>query len=217
MDITYYGQACFRLKTRSVGVVIDPFDPDFIGLKLPKIDGDIVCVTHNHKDHDNASAVKSESGAVPFVISGPGEYEKSAVNVVGVASYHDDAGGKERGSNTMYAVGADGITVAHLGDLGQSRLSDEQLSLLGDVDVLLVPVGGVYTITAKQAVGIIGQIEPKIIIPMHFKLPGSKVDLAGVGEFLSEMGAEGKEEVPKLTVTADRLPEETQVVVLAKQ
>ncbi len=217
MDIYFYGQACFKLKGKTTSVVIDPYDPEFVGLKLPKLEADIVLTTHTHEDHNNVSAVKTESGDTPFVIAGPGEYEKSGVAIVGVNSFHDASNGSERGRNTMYCVTIDEVKVAHLGDLGQEKLTDEQMEELGSVDVLLIPVGGTFTIDAKKAAAIVAQIEPKIIIPMHYLLPGLKFQLDPADNFLKEMGIESKEEIAKLSISRDKIPEETQVVMLAKQ
>ncbi len=110
----------------------------------------------------------------------------------------------------------DGLNIVHLGDFGQSEISETQLTQIGEVDILLVPVGSVYTIDSKTAAKIVSQLEPKIIIPMHYKIEGLKFELDGVEGFLKEMGAEGVIPVPKLSITKDKLPEEPQVVVLSK-
>lgn len=195
--------------------MFDPYTPDFVGLPAPKLEADIVCISHSHEDHNNAVLVKEvEEGRAPFVISGPGEYEKLGVNVVGVASYHDEKEGAERGKNTIYMVTIDDVNIVHLGDLGQKKLTQEQVEQLTLCDVLLIPTGGVYTITAADAPDIISQLEPKIIVPMHYRVEGLKIDLAPLSEFLSTMGKESSEAQPKLSVSKEKLPEETEVVVL---
>lgn len=213
MDINWYGQSCFRIKGKSATVAADPFTPEATGLKFPKeLEAQVVLLSHQHTDHNNAEPVKGD----PLIISGPGEYEVSGINIVGVGSFHDNVQGAERGKNTLYHFQIDGINVLHLGDLGH-ELTEEQLSQLpGDTDILMVPVGGVYTIDAEVAAKVVAQIEPKIVIPMHFKLPELKADLQGVEPFLKEMGAESAQPQPKLTITKDKLPEETQVVLLSK-
>lgn len=218
VDIAWYGQACFRVKGKNATVVFDPYESEFTGLSPLKIDADIVCVSHDHKDHNNAQVVKAiEEDKTPFVISGPGEYEISQVNVVGIASFHDDKKGAERGSNTIYTVKIDDVNIVHLGDLGQKKLDQEQVEQLVACDVLLIPVGGVYTIEGKDAPDIIAAIEPKIVVPMHYKVEGLKFALDDVGKFLASMGKEKLEVQPKLSVSRERLPQELEVAVLEKQ
>ena len=232
MDIYFYGQACVRLKGRNASVLIDPYKEEFTGLKLPReLSADLAISTHNHDDHNNLDIV---TGA-QIKITGPGEYEVKGVSVVGVSTFHDkqshvpdgtwqslpsaDAEGKEEGSqrgrNTVYNVSIDGLNIVHLGDLGH-KLSEEQIDEIGETDILLVPVGGVYTIDAKTASDVVSQLEPKIVIPMHYKLPGLKFELDPVENFLKEMGFDAVEPLPKLSVTKDKLPDELQVVVLNK-
>lgn len=217
MDIYWGGQASFRLKGKTATVILDPFDPDFVGLKFPKDwQADVVLSSHEHQDHNNTSSISSPKGASPAVFKDPGEYEVGGVVITGISSFHDNSSGSERGLNTIFHLMFDNLNIVHLGDLGQSRLSEEQIIQIGEVDILLVPVGSVYTIDGKAAAEIVSQLEPKIIIPMHFFLEGLKFELDGVEKFLKEMGVENVTPQPKLSVTKDRLPEEPQVVVLSK-
>ena len=218
VDIYFYGQACFKVKGKSASVVFDPYDEGFCGLPRLKIDADVVCVSHGHQDHNNAAVVKgAEDDVGPFLISGPGEYEKKGINIVGVGSFHDDKNGEERGRNTIYVTTIDEVNVVHLGDLGQKKLSQTQVEELSSCDVLMIPVGGVYTISASDVPDIISQLEPKVIIPMHYKIEGLKFDLAPVTEFLKVMGKEGIEPVAKYSVSREKLPEEPEIVVLEAQ
>ena len=215
VDIWFLGQACFRIKGKDASVVFDPYSEEFTGLPHLKLESDIVCITHNHKDHNNLGAVRNpKEEKKPFVIFGPGEYEISGVNIMGISSFHDEKEGTERGKNTIYQVIIDEINIVHLGDLGQKKLTQEQVEQLSSCDILLIPVGGVYTISAKDAPDIIAQIEPKIVIPMHYKLEGLKVDLKPVNDFLTVMGKEKTEPQSKLSISQDRLPEEVEIVVL---
>lgn len=214
VDITFYGQACFKVKGKGATLVFDPYDSSFTGLSPLKLEANIICVTHPHQDHNQISSVKGVMDNEPFVISGPGEYEISGVNVVGLDSFHDDKQGVERGKNIIYQVILDEVNIVHLGDLGQKKLTQEQIEILTECDILMIPVGGTFTIDSKDAPDIISQIEPKIIIPMHYKLPGLKFDLAPLSEFLKTMGKESVEPMPKLSVSADKLPEEPEIVVL---
>ena len=211
MDIMWLGQACFKIKGKNATIVTDPFS-DQLGFKLPKVDADIVLVTHDHYDH-NASG---EVGGDPFVIKGPGEYEIKGVEIVGIPSFHDDKKGEERGLNNLYNFKIDSVNIAHLGDLGQGELSPKQIEDLGNVDVLMIPVGGVYTIDASSASKIAAQLEPSVIIPMHYLDKDSKVNLEPVEKFLKEMGKDNVESADNLTISREKLPSEPQVVILNK-
>lgn len=192
----------------------DPYDSD-IGFKMPKVEADIVTVSHEHKDHSFIKAVKGE----PFVISEPGEYEIKGVEILGFSSFHDENGGKKRGENTIFCFKVDDFSIVHLGDLGH-KLTPEQIENLNEVDILLIPVGGVYTIDAATAREAINQLEPKIVIPMHFrtKKHDEKLfkELDGVDVFLKEMGEEKLPPQRKLKIKSrSELPEERKVVVLS--
>lgn len=212
MDIIWYGQACFKLKGKNASVVIDPFEPDFIGLKAPKdLEADLCLVTHSHGDHNNVSLVVGN----PIQIQGPGEYEAKGVAVTGVGVYHDQSQGSERGKNTIYNIEIDGLNIVHCGDLGHV-LTEAQVQEVGSCDILLVPVGSLFTVDGKQAAEVVAQLEPRIVIPMHYALAGLSVNLDGVEKFLKEMGAENIQPTNKLSITKDKLPEEPQVVLLSK-
>ncbi|MCR4324357.1 MAG: MBL fold metallo-hydrolase [Candidatus Curtissbacteria bacterium] len=218
VDVWFHGQACVRLKGKNATVVFDPYDSEFTGLPPLKLASDIVCITHDHKDHNNVDAVVPATDELkPFVIYGPGEYEIRSVNIVGVPSYHDDKQGAERGKNTIYHATLDEVNFVHLGDLGQKKLTQEQVEELSTCDVLFIPVGGVYTISAKDAPDIIAQIEPKVVIPIHYKLPGLKFDLEPLDAFLQAMGKEKQEPAQKFSISREKLPEEPEVVILEKQ
>jgi L-ascorbate metabolism protein UlaG (beta-lactamase superfamily) len=213
MDINWYGQSCFKIKGKTASLVIDPFDPEFTGLKLPKdLEADVILSTHPHQDHNFLQAVSGNHLAV----TGPGEYEISGVSITGIGTYHDAASGADKGINTVYQIVIDGINVVHLGDLGH-LLTEEQVSQIDAADILMVPVGGSATIDSEIAAKVVAQLEPRVIIPMHYKIPGLKFELEDAGPFLKEMGAESMAPVPKLVITKDKLPEETTVVVLSKQ
>lgn len=213
MDIQYFGYSYFRVKGKDIVWASDPFSPSS-GRKAPKIASDIITVSHDHQDHNDVAQIsEAVSKPQPFIVDGPGEYEISGVSVLGISSFHDRVSGKERGLNTIYIVTLDGMRLVHLGDLG-CQLSDEQIEEINGVDVLFVPVGGTYTLNAKEAVEIINQVEPKIIIPMHYKLPGIPFALAPVDDFLSQMGATTTEKLDKLNINREKLPEEKKVVLL---
>lgn len=217
MDIYWGGQAMFRLKGKTISVVLDPFDPDFVGVKFPRDwQADIVLSSHEHQDHNSTANIKTPTGSIPIVFKDPGEYEVGGVVVTGISSFHDNTNGSERGLNTIFHLMFDNLNIVHLGDLGQSRLTEEQITQIGEIDILLVPVGSVYTIDGKTACEIVSQLEPKIIIPMHYFIEGLKFQLESVDKFLKEIGAENAAAMPKLSITKEKLPEESQVVVLSK-
>ncbi len=207
MEISYLGHSSFKIKGKTTTVVTDPF--------LQKCEADIVTISHHHSDHDQ---IKLVAGS-PYIIDGPGEYEVKGVSVIGVASWHDDQSGAKRGANTIYVVEIDGLRVCHLGDLGH-KLADTQLEELGSIDIVLVPVGGEYTIDAKAAAEVAKQVDPWIVIPMHYQQPGLDATmfgkLAGVDAFLKEMGKDVAP-IPRLIISRDKLPQESQIVVLERK
>lgn len=215
--ISWFGQSCFQIsisnsKDHEANIIIDPFTEE-TGLKVPNLSGDIVLVTHNHYDHNNIKAVKGD----PFVIKGPGEYEVKSVFVQGVNSSHGENNGKNLGQNTIYTIEAEDMKFCHLGDLGQKELTDEQLEKIGAVDVLMIPVGGGYTISSAEAMKIVSQIEPKIVIPMHYEIPKLNIKLDPVEKFLKAMGknAGSTAAQDKFIAKDSTMPKEgTEVVVL---
>jgi L-ascorbate metabolism protein UlaG (beta-lactamase superfamily) len=215
MILSYLGHSCFKIQdktgTDGITVVTDPYDKK-IGFKAPNFEADIVTVSHDHYDHNNAKSLRGE----PFVIRAAGEYDVKGVAVQGVESYHDDKEGKDRGVNVVYRLEIDDISISHLGDLGHI-LDNKQLEVLVGTDILLVPVGGKYTLDAKKAVEVVSQVEPRIVIPMHYKLPGLAVEgLDGVDKFIKEMGIKPTEE-DKLRIAKKDLPaEDMELLVLKK-
>lgn len=208
MEIHPLGHSSFRLRGKQASVVTDPYGAKGITTKFPKnIEADIVTISHDHEDHNAANLV----GGSPFVIRGPGEYEIKGIAVIGVASFHDSEEGVARGRNTMYRIEIDNIKFAHLGDIGHV-LTSAQLDALDGVDVLFVPIGGVYTVDAEKAAQIISDIEPKIVIPMHDSR--SNPELGTLETFLKKMNKEAVVPVPKLSVSRDKLPAVMEVVVL---
>ena len=215
MKITWKGQSCFEIVTKKRGqpltsVVIDPFSED-IGLKLGKLTADILLITHSHFDHNNVKGVLGN----PFLITGPGEYEIKRVFIKGIPAFHDKEKGKNRGKITIYTIETGGLSLCHLGDLGQTELTSEQIEQIGEVDILMIPIGGHYTISAKEALKIMSQIEPKIIIPMHYALPKLKVKLDGLDNFLKILGINSIKPESKLLIKKkDLSEEEAKVIVL---
>ncbi|MDQ6878562.1 MAG: MBL fold metallo-hydrolase [Candidatus Dormibacteraeota bacterium] len=207
MDVTWLGHGCFRLRGRNAAVVTDPYPPA-IGLKLQRLDADLVTVSHEHDNHNYTQAVRDA-----YEIRGPGEYEVAGVSVIGFPTYHDAEKGAKRGRNTVYLIEIDDVSVCHLGDLGH-RLDDTDAETVASVDVLLVPVGGRTAINAAQAAEVVRQLEPRYVIPMHYAIAGLKVELDPLDRFLKEMGVTVSEPQPKLSVQSSSGDFETKVVVL---
>ena len=210
MEISWLGHSCFLLRGKNVTLITDPFSPQ-LGHSLGKINAPIVTISHNHPGHNYAEGV----GGNPYVVRGPGEYEISDVLITGVASYHDNKRGQERGRNTIYVIHMDDLIICHLGDLGHI-LQEEQLEEVADADVLLIPIGGQNTINAAQAAEVISQVEPHIIIPMDYQLPTGDAPNP-LDKFCREMGIETINTQPKLSITRSSLPAETQVVILSSR
>ena len=214
MILTYLGHSCFKIQDKvgqeGITIVTDPFGKS-VGLKVPNFEASIITISHNHHDHDNAQALRGQ----PYIINTAGEYDIAGVMVEGIESYHDMKSGAERGKNIMYRIEVDDIAIVHLGDLGHI-LDNKQLEKLENTDILLIPVGGIYTLDAKKAVEVVSQIEPRIVIPMHYKLPGSKIiNLDGVDKFIKEMGVKSTEE-EKLKISKKDLPAEDMELVVMK-
>ena len=212
MKISYLGHSSFKISTGAITILTDPFDPQKVGLPYPKIQADLVLSSHDHFDHRYLEAVTGE----PFVIGAPGEYEVKDVKVWGFPSFHDAENGAKRGKNTIFLFEAEGLSLCHLGDLGHP-LDEKTVEKFEDLDVLFMPVGGTFTIGPSEASKVAAQLEPRITIPMHYRIDGmdkSFAELQPVSTFLGEMGVEQAEPREELAVSAKSLPLEPEVVVL---
>lgn len=208
MEITWYGLSCFRVSERArITAITDPFS-DSIGIPVPKLKGEMVTISHDVPGHNFVEAVKGD----PHVLVGPGEYEIGGVFATGIAMHNSETGQ----SNVAYLFDFDGVTVLHLGDLSHVPEQSE-VEALGQVNVLLVPVGGGNSLRAEQATEVIALIEPYFVVPMHFEQPGLKIQLDSVEKFLKAMGVSNPQELDTLKITAGDTPEQPQVVVLKPQ
>jgi L-ascorbate metabolism protein UlaG (beta-lactamase superfamily) len=213
MKVKWLGQACFLLTSESgLRIITDPYTPGGYGLDYapPAEPADIVTVSHDHADHNNVAAVKGN----PQVVRGVGSHEAKGIQFKGVASAHDQSSGKERGANTIFCFALDGINLCHLGDLGHD-LSDQAVAAIGDVDVLLIPVGGNFTIDAAAANRVCQKLAPKVVIPMHFKnarCPNFPV--AGVEDFTRGRPQAKAIDGSEIELKKGQLPTTTETIVL---
>lgn len=218
MNIQYYGHSCFKLTTKpggrntdGVSFFMDPFDKS-IGLKPPQGGADVVFVSHmQHGDHNNAGAIKGN----PVIINTPGEFSVKGISVTGIDSFHDDKEGELRGRNTIFVLETEDIKVCHMGDLGV-ELTPEQIEKIGEVDILMIPVGGNFTIDGRRAAKLTQKLEPSIVIPMHFKIPGSKEDISDEKDFCNEMGNCPKEKINRFSIKKSELEGKNMEVILMK-
>jgi L-ascorbate metabolism protein UlaG (beta-lactamase superfamily) len=208
MEIVWLGHSCFRIRGKEATIVTDPFDKT-LGYPLRKPNASIVTVSHNHPQHSFVDGV----AGTPRVVSRPGEYDIANVFIYGIATFHDNEKGAIRGKNTVFFMEIDEVKVCHLGDLGHVPTT-EQIEQMSGVDILMVPVGGVSTINAAAAAETIGLLEPKLVIPMHYKTEVVKMELEPLEHFIKIMGLKEVVSQPKLNVTKSSLPPETKVLVL---
>ena len=211
MKLKWLGHSCFLITSETgLRIITDPYST-VGGINYSPVNeaADIVTVSHNHRDHNNIAAVQGK----PEVITGSGTKTAKGIQFKGIASHHDESKGKERGANTIFCFTVDGIRLCHLGDLGH-ELSREEIAQIGNVDVLLIPIGGFFTIDAKVAAKVGDDLKPKVILPMHYKTSKCDLPITGVEDFLA-----GKKNVKKLNSSetefkAGKLPEATEIVVL---
>ena len=209
MDITWLGHSCFMIKGRNAVVITDPYSPN-LGYSLGKPTAHIVTVSHQHEGHSYVQGI----GGEPKIVTRPGEYEIGGVLIIGIATFHDNDKGTNRGKNTIYLMEIDEMTVCHLGDLGHVLTAD-QVEETGNVDVLLLPVGGGSTISAPVAAEVVRQLEPKAVVPMHYKTPAISREMEPVERFLKEIGVNQITPQTELSITKSSLPISTQVFLLS--
>ncbi len=210
VEIRWLGHACFLITAGDgTRILTDPFD-DTVGYDLPTVPADIVTVSHAHFDHNNVGVVQGS----PEVVNSPGDRSLGGVRIRGVQTCHDTKGGSLRGRNIVFIIETDDVTICHAGDLGHVP-SDETARSIGRVDVLLIPVGGTYTLDAKGAQEAVRKLDPRIVIPMHYKTPDLKMaDLENAKRFLAGLSRVERTPRPSYTVQASSLPRELTAVVM---
>jgi L-ascorbate metabolism protein UlaG (beta-lactamase superfamily) len=212
MEITYFGLNAIRVRGRDATLMIDPYEPK-LGLAPVRLNVQIVALTHEDPTHFSTQGLGSDY----HLVTGAGEFEIKGIFLRGIQTYHDAQKGAKRGKNFVYVVEVDDLRVCHLGHLGHA-LDEKQLDAIGSkIDVLCVPVGGGSHINSAQASEIVNQIEPKLVIPISYRLPGLGLlaqDLEPVDKFAKEMGATDLTTQPKLQLTSSPAQEETRLVLL---
>ena len=207
VEIVALGHSSYKFNGKDISVIADPYHDDSVGMKFPKVEADVVTISHEHPNHNNREGVRGSY----ICFDSPGEYEIKGAEIVGIQSFHDENKGADRGPNTIFVYEIDDTKMCHLGDLGH-ELSSEQVEKIDGIDVLFIPVGGKVTIDAKKAAKVVAAINPKIVVPMHYK--NSKMDIDPVEAFLSEIGKEPKK-VSELKIKKKELGEDLEVYVLA--
>lgn len=212
MKVKWLGHACFLITSEEgVRVITDPYKPGVFGLGYGKIEeaADIVTVSHDHDDHNNAAWIKGN----PTLVKGVGTKQVKGIELRGLASYHDPIKGKQRGPNTIFCFAVNGVKICHLGDLGH-QLSDEQLAEIGEVDLLLIPTGGGPTIDPAGATQVCERIKPRVAIPMHFKTSKCTFPPAGAEDFVKGKANVRRMDTSEVEFQKDKLPAATEMMVL---
>jgi L-ascorbate metabolism protein UlaG (beta-lactamase superfamily) len=214
MKIKWYGHAAFLITSdQGTKIIIDPYEPGAFGGQLSygkiKDQVDIVLTSHDHADHNYTKDLPG----TPHVIKGSGSKTIKGVSMKGISTYHDSSKGSERGANTIFTLKIDNIQLCHLGDLGH-LLSDKELAEIGPVDILLIPVGGFFTIDPKEATRVAEQIKPKILIPMHFKTEKCGFPIASVEDFLKGKTNMKRPMASEVAFDKTTLPQQMEIVVL---
>lgn len=216
MMLQWYGYGCFKITSTGAEttVIIDPFDPTVLGPKLSRLSADLLVLSSNRPAHGYADAVKQTDKNNPFIISTPGEYEVKGVFIYGVEAAKKNSNSKKSEETTLFSLNVDGVRIGHLGDIDRT-LTESELDRLGPIDILLLPVGGGEALDPKTAHEVLDQIEPRIVIPMEYKVPGIKKDLVEANAFLKEYGIKNPESFDKFKMQKKDLPvDEIQVIML---
>ena len=206
LQIRWHGHACFEI-TNDLTLVTDPHDGKSIGIPAPNVQGDIILVSHDHYDHNSVKSVEKEGSRV--VMDGR-KRTISNIEIYGVDSFHDEEKGAKRGTNIMYKFKVDGIKFCHLGDLGH-EIDDDTTEKIGDVDILFVPIGGTFTVDDTSAWKVINKIKPKIIVPMHYKIGGLSLPIAGLDPFLAQSKQKVMHVGNEIDIEKEDLPSEPEI------
>jgi len=210
LQIRWHGHACWEI-TNNKTIVTDPHDGKSIGIPAPSVKGDIILVSHDHYDHNSVKSVEKESSKV---VKDSRKHTFDNIEINGIESFHDEAEGAKRGNNIMYKFNVSDILFCHLGDLGH-ELDDETAKRIGDVDILFIPIGGTLTVDDKKAWNVIKKINPKVVVPMHYKIGGLSLPISGIDSFLEQNTYKVLHVGNEIEVTKEDLPLEPEVWTFA--
>jgi len=210
VKVTYYGHSMFLVEDPGINLITDPFGEN-VGYPMPELEAKLVLVSHDHFDHNNAAMIKGVSHIIKE--DEPFPFLMGSVRIESCSSYHDDCQGKERGKNIIFKWKMSGLTFVHMGDYGEAGLSMEQSEFISGADILMIPVGGRYTIDCHKAQEIAEAINPSIVIPMHYKTNCCKIDINDAGEFVSTFD-NPVFNASTVTISSSKLPKQTEVWVL---
>ena len=208
LQIRWHGHSCFEI-TNDTTIITDPHDGRSIGIPAPSVTGDIILVSHNHYDHNSVKTVEKPGSKI---ITDDRKRTIDTVQIQGIETYHDEVSGAKCGTNIIYKFVSDNVTFCHLGDLGH-LLDEKTLQQIGKVDILFIPIGGTYTIDADQAWSVIRAIKPRIAIPMHYRIEGLSMPIAGLDPFLERNNYKILKVGNEMDIEKDELPKEPEVWV----
>ena len=206
LQIRWHGHSCFEI-TGEVTLVIDPHDGKSIGIHAPSVTGDIILVSHDHYDHNSVKSVEKNGSKI---VTDTRKRNISNVEIKGIESFHDECHGEKRGKNIIYKFTMGSITFCHMGDIGHD-LDDDTVRKIGEVDILFIPIGGTFTVDAAQALEIIEKVKPKIAVPMHYKVGGLSLPIAGIDPFLEKNKRNVLKVGNEIDIEKEDLPEEPEV------
>ncbi len=207
--IVWHGHACFEVND-GITVVTDPHDGKSIGIARPSLEADMVLVSHDHFDHNCTKAVEGN----PLIVESTVNETIMGVRTRALQTYHDTVDGRKRGNNRIYRFEMDGVSFCHLGDLGHT-LSDRMLEALGSIDVLFIPVGSVFTIDGETAWRLVTEIDPRIAVPMHYRVGGLSLSIRPLGDFLDLVDSPVTRVGNEIIFEKEDLPEDTEVWVFS--
>ncbi len=209
-QIIWHGHACFEI-TDDLTIVTDPHDGKSIGIETPMVKGDIILVSHDHYDHNSVRTVEKKDSVV---VRDAGKKNVKGIEIEGIESFHDEVKGAKRGKNIIFKFKVDDITFCHLGDLG--HIPDKEiLDKIGEVDILFIPVGGVYTLDADSAWETANLIKSKIIVPMHYKIQGLSLPISDVDPFLAKNKFKVIHVGNQIDIEKEDLPSEREIWVFS--
>jgi len=206
LQIRWHGHSCFEI-TNDITLVTDPHDGKSIGIPAPSVTGDVILVSHDHYDHNSVKSVEKDDSKV---ITDERKRTVANIDIKGIESFHDECHGEKRGENIIYKFTMNGITFCHLGDIGH-EIDEETTQKIGDVDILFIPIGGTFTVDANQAWNIINKIKPKIAVPMHYKIGGLSLPIAGIDPFLERSTYKILKVGNEIDIEKEDLPSEPEI------